>query len=214
MNCSDARGEFVSLLYGELDEASRASLERHLDSCSSCRDECDANRRTLKLLDRWDAPTTLSSGARREPPIARRRRFVTPVLVGVAAAILAFVGLTVFAADARIERGRVTLSWRMPGAATPDDDRELVDRDQLERTLIPIVSAIVDVDRRSTEGSMAVMRELEKRRRDDLERCESALRAVLRESAVNATATRRALDDVVLWTASYPPRAVDDAAGK
>jgi anti-sigma factor RsiW len=48
--CSKTREQLTSYLDGELDGKERERLELHLESCRSCREECDSLRQTVSLL--------------------------------------------------------------------------------------------------------------------------------------------------------------------
>lgn len=50
MNCDTVKTQFVDLLYEELDEKSTHSLQNHLASCQSCREEFDTLTSTRQLL--------------------------------------------------------------------------------------------------------------------------------------------------------------------
>jgi anti-sigma factor RsiW len=207
MDCSEAKNEIVALLYGEIDARTRAELEAHLETCASCREERDANRRTQQLLDEWDAPPLLVSASAARAP--RHRRWV-PALVGVAAAVLAFATLAALGAEARVEHGRLIVSLRWPGAAAASDPVEpvarAVVREELERVLGPIVEEIVEVDRRAAAGQSFLVHAIDVRRSEDAERFQAALRQVALGAAVDVDRTRRALGDVVMWAASNPPQ--------
>jgi Ca-activated chloride channel family protein len=49
-NCKPFEKQLVAYLHGELNETDSAALDRHLETCETCRAELDAQRATLELL--------------------------------------------------------------------------------------------------------------------------------------------------------------------
>jgi len=129
--CGSARNELAAALYDELDPAARATLERHLASCTACRDELAVLRETQKLLGRWELtepgedPHAIARGIRagaRRPRSLDARRVpwirISAVLSGAAAALL-FV-LCVLHTDASYASGRLQLSFAPPWSPASD----------------------------------------------------------------------------------------------
>lgn len=54
MNCHDMPEQMVSLLYGELDEATAREVESHLNHCAACRAEWESLKATTQVLDQWE----------------------------------------------------------------------------------------------------------------------------------------------------------------
>ena len=53
MSCSDVRPRLAEHLYGDLEGAERAAVERHLEACAACRAELEQIARTRHALDAW-----------------------------------------------------------------------------------------------------------------------------------------------------------------
>ena len=91
LDCEAVRAELAALLYDELSDDLKRSLEHHLDVCAACRAELEGHRRTMRMLDQWSlAPCASRSSI---PWVAVPRRplqgWLRPVLVGTAAALIA-----------------------------------------------------------------------------------------------------------------------------
>jgi hypothetical protein len=72
------REEWIPLLCGEVDTATKQRLEEHLQSCADCATEVNGWRRTMGRLDAWELPK-----ARRA-----RRLPIQPIAWAAAAAIV------------------------------------------------------------------------------------------------------------------------------
>ena len=133
LDCESARLELPVLLSEELDAPTKRQVEAHLTTCAACRDELEGHRRTLRHLKAWTVET--SAGEARKLPSRRRRpaAWYRPAMVGVAAALLAFVVLGAVGADAKWADGQLTLTL---GRST--DDQSRIERESVE----PWASAI------------------------------------------------------------------------
>src|SRR5262245_36402894 len=67
--------DLIAYLYDEASADERASFERHLDDCHSCRDECSAFARVRDDLSAWEVdytpPTILSESQTISRPKSR-----------------------------------------------------------------------------------------------------------------------------------------------
>ena len=132
-DCGRFRNELTSLVYDELAPDTRTALEAHLDGCALCREELAVLRDTRRMLARWETPA-LGEDARelaralvraeteRARPEARRRaRLVrlSALLCAVAAAVLFLLALV--GTQASVERGRLELSFGLPGTRPVPD---------------------------------------------------------------------------------------------
>ncbi len=124
LNCSAVRAELASLLYDDLDEATRAHLEEHLKTCDDCRAEYANHQSTLSLLDGWDVSTDLSplpelvlpapqieTAPNPIPfkPISRLARW-RPILVGATAALVIFACLALLGTQAQFQAGQLIVT--------------------------------------------------------------------------------------------------------
>ena len=131
--CDRARLELPALLYGELPPNERDALEKHLATCSSCRDELVRIGEGRALLAHWTVPAVredpraiaasvvaLSDAQPNVRPQPRRRSLVrlSAVLSGAAAALV--LALALLRTEIDVADGRCSISFRMPGAAVPD----------------------------------------------------------------------------------------------
>jgi hypothetical protein len=98
ITCEAVREELPALLYDEAPNDRKRCLQAHLRACEPCRAELKAHRRTMNLLDQW----TLEPGKGRATfpwtPRPRGKRFdgLRPVLIGTAAALIAFAALSMW----------------------------------------------------------------------------------------------------------------------
>lgn len=99
MNCKDARENLIELLgQGQAD----AILATHVKECAGCNSELESLRKTMALLDEWEAPepspyflTRLNAHVREEQskqPEGWLARFRQPWLSAAMAAILVIGG--------------------------------------------------------------------------------------------------------------------------
>lgn len=149
-DCGRFRNELPSLVYDELAPDPRAALEAHLAECALCREELATLRDTRRMLARWETPTTneeprelaraivrRAAGERAAPAAPARGRLVrlTAILCATAAAALFLLAL--FGTQASVERGRLELSFGLPGTQpVPLDARAGVQLDEgLVRTI-------------------------------------------------------------------------------
>lgn len=115
--CARIREELAALVYGELDPARRAEVQRHVAGCAACGAEERDLRELRGRLDLWRVPlpgedaAALAGEARRRA--ARQRAPLRRTLwLSVAAVLLA----ALFAAGGslRLERDALTLELRVP----------------------------------------------------------------------------------------------------
>ena len=130
--CSEVRAELLSLLYGEVELTRAQAIERHLAGCEACAREWHSLRGVSDLLSRWQLPESALAGAHEDETAGlaqsilergvRRRRAarlaLRPALVGLAAACVVFVTLSVFGGRVRYVGGELTFSLRAPWTET------------------------------------------------------------------------------------------------
>jgi hypothetical protein len=101
MNCKDVRSHFPDLIAGD---GADERIAEHLRSCASCASEVNSLRRTLSMLDEWEAPaevspyfmTRLRARIREEEDAAPARGWLMwvrkPVLAATMAVLLVAAG--------------------------------------------------------------------------------------------------------------------------
>ncbi len=148
--CSAIQDELAALLYGELEGDSSAQVERHLESCDACRGVLEGFARTKHALDAWSPPASgdagdawreareVARGARRRSLVAHRKR---SVLLGLAASLLVFLGLSALGAELDWRAGRVTLSFELPWISS---ESELADAGDWTQEMRRIARAAAD----------------------------------------------------------------------
>lgn len=115
--------ELLELLYGELDDARRATVERHVSGCQRCADELERLRVTANELDVWESPgaspaesAAVAAFALAEVRRDARRSPWWPLLAAAAGVALLFA----LGARVDVDGGRIELSLRVPWIdATP-----------------------------------------------------------------------------------------------
>src|SRR5260370_21797215 len=101
MNCNDIRVNLIELL---ADGPASPEIKAHVAQCSACAQELESLRKTMLLLDEWEAPepspyflTRLKAHAREERETSRSAvwtRLRRPALAVSLAAVLAVGGVT------------------------------------------------------------------------------------------------------------------------
>jgi hypothetical protein len=150
-DCGRFKSELASLVYDELAPDPRAALETHLAECALCREELATLRDTRRMLARWETPAASedprelaraivrrATGERAAPAAPARGRLMrlTAILCATAAAALFLLAL--FGTQASVERGRLELSFGLPGTRpVPVDARDSAPLDKgLLRTVV------------------------------------------------------------------------------
>jgi hypothetical protein len=136
MNCNEIREQLVDVAGGT---AAPADVQNHLHSCTACTSTLDEMRKTMALLDEWQAPepspyfdVRLQARLREEKQKAAASWldwFRKPV-VGVAAAVLlaAGVGLIQFEGSNHGKNNNLSSTVPVVRAGTPVGDMEFLDR--------------------------------------------------------------------------------------
>ncbi len=101
MNCNDIRENLIELL---ADGPASPEIKAHVAQCNSCAQELESLRKTMSLLDEWEAPepspyflTRMKAHAREERETSRSAvwtRLRRPALAVSLAAVLAVGGVT------------------------------------------------------------------------------------------------------------------------
>ena len=101
MNCNDIRENLIELL---ADGPASPEIKAHVGQCSACAQELESLRKTMALLDEWEAPepspyflTRLKAHARAERETSRSAVWTwlrRPALAVSLAAVLAIGGVT------------------------------------------------------------------------------------------------------------------------
>jgi anti-sigma factor RsiW len=123
MNCNEIRARLLAAQYGELPDAERGIVERHLAGCAACREESSQWREFRGLLDALrapavavDLPRLYAQAAHRRERSVRRWRRAAWCAVAAAAAALVVVGMKL---ELRVGPSQVVLHWGGPPAAPP-----------------------------------------------------------------------------------------------
>lgn len=112
-DCAEVRAELVTLLYADAEPAAADRLRRHLAGCDACRAELAALEGTRSALDLWTPASPLGEPADIVRAL-RPPRSARPVLLAVAAGLLAFLALGAFGARVEVAEGRMTVSLALP----------------------------------------------------------------------------------------------------
>ncbi len=101
MNCNDIRENLIELL---ADGPASPEIRAHVAQCNACAQELESLRKTMSLLDEWEAPepspyflTRMKAHAREERETSRSAvwtRLRRPALAVSLAAVLAVGGVT------------------------------------------------------------------------------------------------------------------------
>jgi hypothetical protein len=124
MNCDSVRARLPELLYGDLEPEVAATLRQHLEACVTCRGEEATLRQVRRLLDGAPIPEVsvnlaevYRKASERNDRHFRRWRRAAVLLVGAAAAVVAFAVLPRF--ELRLDDHQVVLRWASPPADVP-----------------------------------------------------------------------------------------------
>lgn len=121
----ERKEELVSFLYDEMAAPERATFERHMNDCVSCRDESRAFGRVRDELSTWQvgfAPRTEVVLPRRKMDVLRELISLFPVWVrgaALAGAAAALVLMVLAATDARINVKSGELAFGQPTENAP-----------------------------------------------------------------------------------------------
>jgi hypothetical protein len=116
MECEAIRDQMLDVLYGEADDASAASFERHVSVCSACRAEFAQLGELRTTLKAWTLPRPRRSVRRFTPP---RYFWAAAAAALVILALGGALGLAGF--EMRLERGPLTV--RLAGAPSSNPAR-------------------------------------------------------------------------------------------
>ncbi len=189
LDCESTRIELPVLLSDELDAPTKRRVEAHLATCAACRDELEGHRRTLEHLKAWTIETQIGEARKLHSPHWRPAAWYRPALVGVAAALLAFVVLGAVGADAEWADGQLTVTL-----GRPRDDRSPIDpaatelsapaiREAVERLfdermgdlLVALEEDIADLDQRHERRRLILAGAVDKQRNTDWQRVKTAM---------------------------------------
>ncbi|NOG54922.1 MAG: zf-HC2 domain-containing protein [Planctomycetes bacterium] len=129
MQCDDVIRLLPDMLYNEIDAQSREQVSEHLVTCASCWAEYESFKRTVQVLDQWpptEAPADTAELARllegtASRPTPRHWILRRPVLSGLAAGLILFLGLLALNVHVSAHDGGLILSiGRRPVVATTD----------------------------------------------------------------------------------------------
>jgi hypothetical protein len=124
MNCAQVRERLPGLLYGDLDGAEAAEVEKHRTGCPACQKESASLERLRRALDAVpaapaapvDFPRLYADAARLQQRQLRRWRRSALALLGAAAVLLAVVGLKL---ELRFEANQFVVRWGAPAETAP-----------------------------------------------------------------------------------------------
>jgi len=198
MDCDDVIRSLPDMLYDEIDDRSRSMVNEHLAHCASCRDEYELFRRTVRVLDQWspaEAPGDTKELAQLlEGSVRNHRNWIVrrPILSGLAAGMILFVGLMLLNVNVAVGNGRLTISV---GRAIPDvvpekqndsrpSDQQLYQfvNDRVEHSATLAGEALVDFLHDWTEAQerrqLAILSLIGQQREHDLAAVDERLRAL------------------------------------
>ncbi len=189
LDCESTRLELPTLLSDELDTATKHRVEAHLSACDACRDELEGHRRTLKHLQAWTVETKPGEAHKLFSPRRRPAAWCRPAMVGVAAALLAFVVLGAVGADAKWADGQLTLTL----GRTSDDQpriepapaelwspviREAVEElfdDRMGEFLVALEEDLTNLDQRHEQRRLILAGAVDRQRNTDWQRVNTAM---------------------------------------
>ena len=124
MNCNDVRENLIELL---TDGPADPQVKAHVSQCSACTEELGSMRKTMALMDEWEAPepspyflTRLGAHVKEEREKSPRRMFGwlrRPMLAAALATVLAAGGVV----------------YRLTVATPPPDNGALADIESLDK---------------------------------------------------------------------------------
>jgi hypothetical protein len=128
-DCGRFRSELPGLVYDEPAPDARAALEAHIEGCAACREELATLRDTRRMLARWETPVVnedprelaraivqRAGGVRAPAEAPRRGRLMRFTAMASASAAAVLFLLALFGTHASLERGRLELSFGLPGS--------------------------------------------------------------------------------------------------
>lgn len=188
MNCDELKEQLVDLLYHELPPEQRRSLEEHMGECSSCRMELLELEETRRLLAPWEVEPLREKLVFVEPPARRFRllpSYLGPARIAYALAaslVLALALLALANAEFAWEEGRFSFRTSAFGSlpSRPAESSNLMAQRAAAEELVRIFDRMIaDSEFRQYQlfASMLeeAMRQVELRRRDDLQRIAEGL---------------------------------------
>jgi hypothetical protein len=127
MNCTQAQELLPGLLYGDVDSAKAAEVEKHRAGCPACQKEYASLERLRRWLDAAPAapaapvsfPRLYADAARLQQRHLRRWRRAAVALLGAAAVLLAVLALKL---QLRIEARQLVVSWGAPSETAPQPE--------------------------------------------------------------------------------------------
>ena len=133
MECSRVHLELPGLLYDDIDEQTRTTVEAHLASCKRCAEEFASLKRTISRLNDWPAPQfegsadKLIDSIRREQhePKSRQVFSFTPLLTGAVAAAVVFGSLVVLGTNVSYGSGGLSVSFARNDAISPAENDDM-----------------------------------------------------------------------------------------
>ncbi len=229
-DCEAVRAELPALLYDEVTEDARVSVEDHLRSCETCRAELTAHRETMRLLDRWSYPAHEF-----HPPVPwaaashrSRRDWWRPMLVGAAAALIAFTTLGVVGVSARYADGQLTVTLGRGGQYTPPAVTELrlaehipafqtVARRTVDARMGVLLDALeadlVEMGRNEDRLWSLALQAADERRNADLRRFAVVVEALSRQQEGAGQRVRHFQDDMMAWRVSVDAQLAETPLG-
>ncbi len=189
LDCESTRLELPLLLGDELDPPTKRQVEAHLTTCAACRDELEGHRRTLGHLKAWTVESP--AGEMHKLPTLRRRpaAWYRPAMVGVAAALLAFVALGAVGADAKWADGQLTVTLGHPSVnqsriepetaelwapAIRGAMEELFD-DRMDELLVALEEDLANFDQRHEQRRLILAGAVDRQRNTDWQRVKTAI---------------------------------------
>jgi hypothetical protein len=180
MNCAQVRERLAGLLYGDLDAAETAEVEKHRAGCPTCQKEYASLERLRRSLDAVSAapaapvdfPRLYADAARLQQRQLRRWRRAALALLGAAAVLLAVVGLKL---ELRVEAHQLVVRWGAPTEATPQPEAAPPQHaDKIDLPAAPVISA------------------------DEWQRMRDLIHAIAADVALNSSARRQEFDNLEL----------------
>jgi hypothetical protein len=215
ITCEQAREELPALLYHEVTDDRKCGLEAHLRTCEPCRAELEAHRRTLHLLDQW----MLEPGQRKPGfPVTPQSHgmhlgWFRPLLVGAAAALVAFTVLSLCGASISRSDGQWVISLGRPhedpahaSIVLPDGQRRairsVVDR-ALDRRLQDLLAALESDLAEMVQGEqrqrLLLASAVEEVRDADMQRFGAVIEALVRRQVEAERDVERFQAEMIAW---------------
>jgi len=230
LDCEAVRAELPALLYDEVTEDVRAAIDDHIRACATCCAELDAHRETMRLLDQWSYPAHEFHASVPWMVTSHRSRRVwwRPVLVGAAAALIAFTMLNVVGASARYSDGQLTVTLGRGGPYSPPEATELRLAEHLpafqtvaQRTVDARMGALLEaleadlVEMGLNEDRLwrLAVQAADQRRDEDLRRFAVVIDALSRQQEGTVQRVRSFHDDMMAWRASVDAQLAETPIG-